>query len=147
LTSAIALTLFSTSFFFWINIRSVRHRPMPCAPRSRARCVSRVASALALAPSVATSSARDSSVAMSRENSTSTVGTSPKQTAPLAPPLVITCPSLCTAGPTWAVLLCTSTTMLSAPETQGLPMPRATTAACEILPPRKVRMPCAAKKP
>jgi hypothetical protein len=35
----------------------------------------------------------------------------------------------------------------SQPETQGFPMPRATTAACEVLPPRLVRMPCAAKKP
>ena len=40
-----------------------------------------------------------------------------------------------------------SMTICSQPETQGLPMPRATTAACEVLPPRLVRMPCAWKKP
>ena len=34
-----------------------------------------------------------------------------------------------------------------APATQGLPMPRATSAACEAFPPSAVRMPCAAKKP
>ena len=34
-----------------------------------------------------------------------------------------------------------------APETQGLPMPRATTAACEVMPPRVVRMPSAACMP
>ena len=38
-------------------------------------------------------------------------------------------------------------TICSQPDTQGLPMPRATTAACEVLPPRLVRMPCAWKKP
>ena len=61
--------------------------------------------------------------------------------------MVMTCPSFSTAGPTLATLLCTSTTMLSAPDTQGLPMPRATTAACEVLPPREVSTPWAAKKP
>jgi hypothetical protein len=34
-----------------------------------------------------------------------------------------------------------------APDTQGLPMPRATTAACEVIPPRVVRMPSAACMP
>jgi len=46
-------------------------------------------------------------------------------------------------GLTW----CTLTRMSSAPTTQGLPMPRATTAAWEVLPPRLVRMPTEAKKP
>jgi hypothetical protein len=40
-----------------------------------------------------------------------------------------------------------STSSSSAPHTQVLPMPRATTAACEVLPPREVRMPCAAIMP
>ena len=39
------------------------------------------------------------------------------------------------------------TSIASAPQTQVLPMPRATTAACEVLPPREVRMPCAAIMP
>ena len=34
-----------------------------------------------------------------------------------------------------------------APETHGLPMPRATTAACEVMPPRVVRIPSAACMP
>jgi hypothetical protein len=37
--------------------------------------------------------------------------------------------------------------MEPAPETQGLPMPRATTAAWEVMPPRVVRMPSAACMP
>ncbi len=40
-----------------------------------------------------------------------------------------------------------STSSSSAPHTQVLPMPRATTAACEVLPPRLVRMPSAAIMP
>ncbi len=40
-----------------------------------------------------------------------------------------------------------STSSSSAPHTQVLPMPRATTAACEVLPPREVRMPSAAIMP
>ena len=37
--------------------------------------------------------------------------------------------------------------MAPAPETQHLPIPRATTAACEVMPPRAVRMPSAAVMP
>ena len=33
------------------------------------------------------------------------------------------------------------------PTTQHFPMPRATTAACEVMPPRAVRIPCAAYMP
>ena len=40
-----------------------------------------------------------------------------------------------------------STSSDSAPHTAVLPMPRATTAACEVLPPRLVRMPAAAIMP
>ncbi len=41
----------------------------------------------------------------------------------------------------------TSTSSSSAPQTQVFPMPRATTAACEVLPPRLVRTPWAAIMP
>ena len=37
--------------------------------------------------------------------------------------------------------------MSPAPQTQGLPMPRATTAAWLVMPPREVRMPLAASMP
>ena len=41
----------------------------------------------------------------------------------------------------------TLTSMLSVPQTAGRPMPRATTAACDVFPPRAVKMPCAATIP
>ena len=37
--------------------------------------------------------------------------------------------------------------MAAQPATQHFPIPRATTAACEVIPPREVRMPCAAFMP
>ena len=40
-----------------------------------------------------------------------------------------------------------STCTAPAPDTQHLPMPRATTAACEVMPPRAVRMPLATLMP
>ncbi len=49
--------------------------------------------------------------------------------------------------PTLARRSRTSIWIASQPDTQGLPMPRATTAAWEVLPPRAVRIPWAAKKP
>ena len=60
---------------------------------------------------------------------------------PVVPSMVMTSPSLITVSPANALRSWTSTWMPSAPATQGLPMPRATTAACEVLPPREVRMP------
>ena len=50
-------------------------------------------------------------------------------------------PSLMTWGPTWAFL--PSSDSASMPQTQGLPQPRATTAAWLVMPPRAVRMPSA----
>ena len=46
-----------------------------------------------------------------------------------------------------SVPLAASTRMEPAPDTQGLPMPRATTAAWLVMPPRVVRMPSAACMP
>ena len=37
--------------------------------------------------------------------------------------------------------------MLSVPQTAGRPIPRATTAACDVFPPRAVKIPCAATIP
>jgi len=41
-------------------------------------------------------------------------------------------------------LLASSITISPQPDTQHVPIPRATTAACEVIPPRTVRIPCAA---
>ena len=56
-------------------------------------------------------------------------------------------PSRITMSPMVAVRSALETSMSSAPQTQVLPMPRATTAACEVLPPRAVRIPEAAIMP
>ncbi len=75
-------------------------------------------------------------------------GTSPTYTAPVVPSMEIRSPSLTTTPP-GAVnrRAFTSTSSSSAPHTQVLPIPRATTAACEVLPPREVTIPCAAIMP
>ena len=45
------------------------------------------------------------------------------------------------------LLVLSSMVIAEQPETQQVPMPRATTAAWEVMPPRTVRMPCAAFMP
>ena len=45
--------------------------------------------------------------------------------------------------PICAVFAAASIETPSAPATHGLPMPRATTAACDVMPPWTVRIPCA----
>ena len=52
-----------------------------------------------------------------------------------------------TRSPIVAVRSACETSTASAPQTQVLPMPRATTAACDVLPPRAVRIPVAAIMP
>ena len=74
--------------------------------------------------------------------------TSPRKTAPAVPSNDNGSPSRTTnpSGPV-AVRASSSTISISAPTTQGFPIPRATTAACEVLPPRLVRIPWAAIMP
>ena len=57
---------------------------------------------------------------------------------------MITSPSASWWPSSAAVLAAVSTVSASQPATHGLPMPRATTAACEVMPPCAVRIPCAA---
>ena len=61
--------------------------------------------------------------------------------------MAIRSPSLSSTSPTRSVRASRSILSARAPATHGLPMPRATSAACDALPPSAVRMPCAAKKP
>ena len=74
--------------------------------------------------------------------------TSPRKTSPVEPSMEIVSPSATTV-PSWVVNrpALVSTSSDSAPQTHVRPMPRATTAACEVLPPRLVRMPRAATMP
>ena len=140
---------------------------MPCAPNLTARAESSPVSELARTPSrrrasawvmirctALTSSSAPGSRLPSKYSTTgeATTGTSPRYTAPDVPSIEITSPSRTT---TWPLPLpgavnCrafTSTSSASAPHTQVLPMPRATTAAWLVLPPRLVRMPWAAIMP
>mmetsp|Transcript_58391 Transcript_58391/g.142801 ORF Transcript_58391/g.142801 Transcript_58391/m.142801 type:complete len:326 (+) Transcript_58391:1457-2434(+) len=70
-------------------------------------------------------------------------------TSPVLPLIESICPSL----KTWPVDLMvivpapSSISKSSQPQTHGLPHPRATTAACEVTPPRAVRIPCEAHIP
>ena len=68
-------------------------------------------------------------------------------TLPVVPSIVIQSPSLSTLPSIVAVRLRRSITIASKPATHGRPMPRATTAACDVAPPRAVRMPFAAIMP
>ncbi len=63
---------------------------------------------------------------------------------PVEPSMDTMSPSLITSAPTEILFCHTPLSMASQPQTQGLPMPRATTAAWLVMPPRLVRMPWAA---
>ena len=69
-------------------------------------------------------------------------GTAPRNTSPVVPSIEITSPSRTVGPPRTANSPSrASTSSASAPHTQVRPMPRATTAACEVLPPRLVSTP------
>ena len=93
--------------------------------------------------SVRTLSAHDISVAKWPEIVGSTVGTLPIMTSPVVPLIVRKSPALTT----WPLIVIwpffSSMAIASQPTTQGLPQPRATTAAWLALPPVAVRMPLA----
>ena len=129
------------------NMCSVRTRPMPTAPNSRALLASAGVSALARTAVVARSCAQPRIFRNSSDSLGSTSGRAPTITSPVAPFSVITWPSRTTARPARKRCRSSSTTTSPAPTTQHLPQPRATTAACEVSPPRDVRTPWAACMP
>jgi hypothetical protein len=55
--------------------------------------------------------------------------------------MVIQSPSFTVVFPTVNFFAFASILIASAPQTAGMPSPRATTAACELVPPAEVRMP------
>src|SRR5687767_8754188 len=61
--------------------------------------------------------------------------------------MAIRSPSCSSTSPTRSGRASRSIRSADAPATHGLPIPRATSAACDALPPSAVRIPCAAKKP
>ncbi len=143
------------------NMCSVRHRPMPWAPRARARAASSGVSALARTSRRRTESAWTSAprtasvsgpvplpVSSARPTSDAVSGSAPRWTVPAVPSTETVSPS-CTTAPVFVVnrRATGSTVTASAPHTQTLPIPRATTAAWLVLPPRLVSTASAAIMP
>ena len=83
--------------------------------------------------------------AFSRTDSSS--ASSPTKTFPVNPSIVMTSPSA-TRVPLAVNARSEGTILIaSAPQTAGIPSPRATTAACEFVPPALVRIPWEAIMP
>ena len=129
------------------NICSVRHRPMPSAPKPRAVLASSGVSALARTRRRRTLAAQAISVWKSPVSSGSIIGTAPSSTSPFEPSMVMISPALKVRPRAVKVPAFSSIWISPAPETQGRPMPRATTAAWLVMPPRAVTMPRAACMP
>ena len=126
---------------------SVRHSPMPSAPKRRATSASWGRSAFVRTFSRRNSSAQPRMTSNGPVGSGVITGTAPTTTSPVVPLIEITSPS-CTITPfTSNTPPPTSMSSAAAPHTAGLPMPRATTAAWLTSPPREVRMPSAAIMP
>ncbi len=123
---------------------SLRHRPIPSAPNSRAFAASSAVSAFARTPRVRSSSAQRSTVSNSPLTPGSSSRTSSAVTTPLLPSIAIRSPSESVISPTRTVFAFRSISSSPAPATQGFPIPRATSAAWLALPPLLVRIPCAA---
>ena len=130
-----------------VNMCSVRQSPIPSAPSSRARRALSGSSAFARTPSLRSSSAQPSTRSKYSLTWASTSGTSSSVTQPRVPSIAIRSPARTTVPSTLIVRCSTSIASASAPTTAGRPIPRATSAACEALPPSEVRIPRAAWKP
>ena len=83
----------------------------------------------------------------SRRSRGGTSGAAPSMTVPVPPSIVIRSPSLRACPPIETVRATVSISRPSQPATHGLPMPRATTAACEVMPPWAVSTPWAWIRP
>ena len=126
-----------------MNMCSVRHRPIPSAPSSRALRASSGVSAFAQTSRRRSLSAQERNVA---SQSGRVVGASisaslPTITLPVLPSIVSQSPSWNSRSSIRRTLLRRSISSASHPATHGLPIPRATTAACEVAPPFAVSTP------
>ena len=116
--------------------------------RTRARRARRSASRRWRAPACGAPRRPSPSACRNRRSAPAvSVGTRPSNTSPLAPSMVMTSPARQVFPATDMVPSFTSILSAPAPQTQGLPMPRATTAAWLVMPPRAVRTPSAATMP
>ena len=126
------------------NMCSVRHRPMPTAPKSRARRASAGVSAFVRTFMRAWRSAHCMMVAKSPPRDSGTVrDTLPSITSPVVPSIESTSWRPKVRPATVRVPASVSIESSPAPTTQHLPQPTATTAAWLVLPPVLVRMPTA----
>ncbi len=112
-----------------MNMCSVLQSPTPFAPKSRALLASSGVSALVQTCNFAFSSAHVRIFLKSSVNVASTIFASPAKKFPVVPSTVTQSPFLNTLSPTVRVSLARSITASSQPQTAGLPIPRATTAA------------------
>ena len=130
-----------------MNMCSVLQSPTPFAPKSLARFASSGVSAFVQTCNFAFSSAHARIFLKSSVNVASTIFASPAMKSPVVPSTVTQSPFLKTLLPTVRVSLLRSISAAAQPQTAGLPIPRATTAACDVIPPREVITPCEAKSP
>ena len=79
--------------------------------------------------------------------SAATVLTIPLYICPVAPSSEIKSPSFTSTSAKTKVLFLSLSFMASQPDTQHFPMPLATTAACDVIPPCTVSIPCATAIP
>ena len=126
---------------------SVRHRPIPSAPNARAFLASVGLSAFARTRSRRSSSDHSSTVWNCSEISGSISATSSVVTVPADPSIASWSPAFSSRPSTDTVCAERSMSSADTPQTHGRPIPRATSAACEALPPSEVRMPRAAWNP
>jgi hypothetical protein len=70
------------------------------------------------------------------------VGTAASMTSPVEPSIETGSPSLMTLPATFIVLALALMSRAPQPTTEGLPIWRPTTAACDVMPPVAVRIPC-----
>ena len=127
-----------------MNMCSVRQRPIPSAPNSRALAASSGVSAFVRTFSRRRASAQPSTVSKSSLMSGGISVTSPTITSPVPPSIVSVSPSFNVVPFRDMVFASLSSESASQPATHGLPIPRATTAAWDVMPPWAVRIPCAA---
>ncbi len=126
---------------------SIRNSPMPSAPKLRAFCASSGVSALVLTPILRNLSTIDMNLMNIGFSEASIVSIFSPYTQPFVPLRLIQSPSLNVTLPKETVFVSKLIFIASHPTMQHLPHPRATRAACEVIPPRVVRIPAAARMP
>ncbi len=122
---------------------SVRQSPIPSAPNLMAVSQSLTVSAFVLIPRLLYSPAHSMNFSKVASIIPSLLGISPLYTFPVPPSSEIQSPSSITTSPITILLAASSNSIELHPLIQHLPIPLATTAAWEVIPPWIVRIPSA----